>query len=105
MIPKLVGNTNTDASEIFEECSEGGWKAKEGSTGDEANVVIDMGCPIKVQNIQLTNGAEYFRTNQFSFLSSLGVNGPWNKLLSETLRKDDNEVKYKFLRFFFRRQF
>ena len=94
MTPRLIGNTNEDDSKILEGCSEGGWNANEGATGENAKIVIDMGCPIKLQNIQLINGAKEFGTKDFSIFSSPKSTGPWSKFFSGSIEKNDNEVSF-----------
>ena len=92
MIPKLKTSENTEESDIFEECSKEGWKPAEGATGDDASIVIDMGCPLKLQDIQLINGAGDFSTERFSLFASHNSKGPWNELYSGILENNISEV-------------
>ena len=91
--PKIVGDTKKEASDIFEESNKNGWKAPEGATGEDAKLVIDMGCPIKLQSIQLSNGADESSTKDLSVFASHTASGPWDKLSSGFLEKGMNEVR------------
>ena len=92
-IPIIIGNTNTEGATILDGCQNEGWKAPEGATGDDAEIVIDMGCPIKLQDISLINGVGDFSTKQFSLFASDKTVGPWKILYSEDLGEVVNEVK------------
>ena len=77
---------------ILDECQNDGWNAPEGATGDDAEMVIDMGCPIKLQDISLINGVGKFSTKQFSVFASINSLGPWKILYSGDLGEVKNEV-------------
>ena len=93
ILPIIIGNTNTKGATILDECQNEGWNAPEGATGDDAEMVIDMGCPIKLQDISLINGIGDFRTKQFSVFASINTVGPWKILYSGELGEVINEVK------------
>ena len=88
----MITDENVEESDIFEGCSKAGWKAPEGATGDDAKIVIDMGCPLKLQDIQLMNGAGDFSTEGFSVFASNNERGPWNELYSGILENIVSEV-------------
>ena len=58
------------------------WNAAEGSIEEDAELVIDMKCPIKLQEIQIINGDGDFSTKSFTVFGSVDSRGPWTWLYS-----------------------
>ena len=58
----------------------------------DALVVIDMKCSLKLQEIQLINGAGEFSTEGFSVLGSDNSTGPWIRLFMGEVERVKVEV-------------
>ena len=82
-----------DKDKIFEECSGGVWNAAEGAIEDEAELVIDMGCPLMLEEIQIINGLGDFSTKSFTVFGSQDSNGPWIQLYVGVLKQSTIEVR------------
>jgi hypothetical protein len=89
---------NAKESNVLEECSGDAWNADEGAIGEDAEMVIDMKCPHKLQEVQVINGVGDFSTRGFSVLGSTNSTGPWKKIYIGELEKRMDEVWwfYKF---------
>lgn len=74
---------------IFEECSEEAWT----TVGKEAALIIDVGCPLKLQEIQIINGVKDFSTKRFSVLGGEQNNGPWSFLFTGELEQVISQVR------------
>ena len=65
-MPKRIDHHTNEKASIFDECNKGAWNAPEGATGKEAEIIVDMQCGMKLQQIQVVNGAGNFKTKEFS---------------------------------------
>ena len=84
---------------IFDECSGEVWEAPSGAVNEEAAIIIDMQCAIKLQQIQIINGAGDFKTKEFSVFGSHESSGPWIKVFTGELYVDNVEVVERGLSF------
>ena len=91
-IPTVISSKNAPTVSIFDKCSEEAWKAAEGATGNDAEIVLDYGCPIKLQEVHLLNGDGDFRTKSFSVLGSQSTDGPWKSIITGEMGTDMDEV-------------
>jgi hypothetical protein len=66
----------------LEDCNREVWNAAEGAVEEDAEIVIDMKCPIKLQEIQIMNGVGDFSTKRFTVFGSGDSRGPWTWLYS-----------------------
>ena len=66
--------------EIFESCNNEYWKAPPGGKEDEAEIVIDLKCPMRLETFSVINGFGDFGTKQFTLFGSRNISGPWTEL-------------------------
>lgn len=85
------------AAKIMNECSDEAWIAPEGVTQTAAMFLIDMKCPMKLQEVQLRNSVEEFGTKMFSVFGSHNSAGPWELLYTGGLEEGRDEVSNMFL--------
>ena len=78
---------------ILEECGGGVWNAAEGAAEEDAEMVIDMKCPLQLQEIQVINGVGDFSTKRFTVFGSGDSRGPWTWLYSGGLEEGRVEVR------------
>ena len=91
-MPTIITNKKNEGDHIFDECSDKVWNAPEGAVGEDAEIVIDMKCPIKLLQIQLKNGVGDFSTRDFSVFGSHSSSGPWSKVYTGELKEGATEV-------------
>ena len=91
--PTIVTSKSSEEINIFDECSQEEWNATEGALGNNAEIVIDLKCPIKLQEIQITNGIGDFSTKGFSIFGSQSSLGPWKRIFSGEMQKNRMEVR------------
>ena len=91
--PKIVTSKSSEEINIFDECSQEEWNATEGALGNEAEIVIDLKCPIKLKEIQITNGIGDFSTKGFSFFGSQSSLGPWKTIFTGDMQENKMEVR------------
>ena len=70
------------------------WEGTKENDREDAELIMDMKCPIELQEIQLINGFGAFQIKEFDVYGSHNSSGPWNMLLEGTLDPDSVEVKY-----------
>ena len=92
--PAVIRNEDTGAANIIEECGKEPWIASEGAIGEDAKMVIDVKCPLKLQEVQLINGVGDFSTKSFSVFGSQDSTGPWSRLYKGELKEGRVEVIY-----------
>ena len=90
--PVILGSKNEEEGSILELCSEQSWTVEPEDGGNETEIIIDMKCPRKLQEIQLVNHDGNFGTKEFSVLSSTSETGPWVKLFKGDMETGTNEV-------------
>ena len=66
--------------EIFESCNNGYWKAPQEQKEDEAEIVIDLKCPIRLEAFSVINGFGDFGTKKVALFGSRNISGPWTEL-------------------------
>ena len=71
--------------DILDNCTGEVWKAAIGAIGEDAEIMIDMQCPVEFQKIELINGAGDFLAKGFSVFGSHASTGPWMKLFTGEL--------------------
>ena len=91
----IYNQTSDDANRILtDNCSEedgDAWLANEGAFGEDAEIIIDMGCATKVHGLQMKNlKVEEGGTKQFSVFQSVSPDGPWDSILSDELQPAEN---------------
>ena len=65
--------------------------------GKEAEIIIDLKCPMWLESFSIMNGFGDFGTNQFSLSGSLNPTGPWTDLYRGELTQGvemTEEVKF-----------
>ena len=80
------------APDVLGKCSDGQWSAPSGTVGENARLVVDTGCPIKLNKVLLVNGVGDFSTKMFSILGAHNKSGPWKTLYQGELQKEDQQV-------------
>ena len=88
-MPKII---NGYRQNILEECTDDVWSADEGSSGEDAEIIVDIGCPKKLEEIQILNGIGDFSSKGFSVLGASGSNGPWKRIYKGELKEGKDEV-------------
>ena len=51
-----------------------------GKTGEEAEIIIDIKCPLRLETFSIMNGFGNFGTRKFSLFGSRRAEGPWTEL-------------------------
>ena len=87
--------------DILNASAENMWKAAVGSKGIDAELVVDMKCPMKLLNIEMINGEGDFGIREFSVHGSKELDGPW-KILHQS-KLDEGGLKVN--RFLFSEEF
>ena len=72
--------TSTVGENILETCNNKYWQAPLGKTGEDAEIIIDIKCPIRVETFSIMNGFGKFGTRKFSLIGSRKRDGPWTEL-------------------------
>ena len=72
--------TIPEGENILESCKNTYWRAPSGKTGKEAEIIIDLKCPIQLETFSIMNGFGDFGTKNFSLLGSENLEGPWSEL-------------------------
>ena len=85
--PLVTTNNNEDASFLLDECNTGLWKSKKEDIKEDASILIDMKCPLKLQELQMINGDSEYSIKEFSIFGSNSRKGPWSKLQSDKLKQ------------------
>ena len=85
------------AAKIMTECSDETWIAPEDTTQTAALFLIDMKCPMKLQEVQLRNSVGEFGTKTFSVFGSDNSAGPWELLYNGGLEQGSDEVSTMFV--------
>ena len=88
--PRIISRSSKP--NILEECSDESWDVPAGATGDEAAIVVDMQCPIWLQDIQVINGVGDHSTKEFTVLGAHDGAGPWEQLFTGELEEGMVEV-------------
>ena len=70
---------------ILESCNNEFWRSPIGKKGKEAEMIIDLKCPMELETFSVMNGFGYFGTKKFSLLGSNELTGPWTELFSAEL--------------------
>ena len=86
-----------EGEEILENCNNEYWRAPAGGRGKEAEIIIDLKCPMWLESFSIMNGFGDFGTNQFSLSGSLNPTGPWTDLYRGELTQGvemTEEVKF-----------
>ena len=71
---------STLGENVLESCNNEYWRAPLGTTGDEAEIIIDIKCPLRLEKFSIMNGFGEFGTKKFSLFGSRKLNGPWTEL-------------------------
>ena len=91
--PVIINPKNKMENMIFEECSGESWNAAEGAIGKDAELIVDMECPFKLQKIRIVNGIGEFSTKRFTVFGAEDSRGPWARLFSGDLEQRATEVR------------
>ena len=70
-----------EAMNITEDsCSNDYWRAPTGKTDEEAEIIIDLKCPMRLETFSIINGFKSFGAKKFSIMGSRELTGPWTEL-------------------------
>ena len=83
----------SDPFNILRDCSKKMWEATKQNAGEDAELIMNMKCPIELQEIELINGFGEFQTKEFSVYGSHNSTGIWNMLFEGTLDQESAEVR------------
>ena len=90
--PTINSKKNREENKILEERSEEVWNAAEGAIKEDAEIVIDMKWPLKLQEVKIINGVGDFSTKSFTVFGSQYSRGPWSWLYNGELEEGRAEV-------------
>ena len=77
-----------EAKNITEDsCSNDYWRGPTGKTDEEAEIIIDLKCPMRLETFSIMNGFGNFGTKKYSILGSREVTGPWTELYKGELQQ------------------
>ena len=81
---------------VLEDCNENAttkyWRTPTGKSGSEAELVLDIGCLIRLDYISLRNGFGDFGTKDFSVWGKRSEDGAWISLHNGTLSRGGDAV-------------
>ena len=81
-------HASSDSSDsIFDPCNNEHWRAPDGKTGADAEIVVDMKCPTRLEKISIINGYGEFGAKDFQLLGSRNADGPWTEIYKGKLLK------------------
>jgi hypothetical protein len=66
-------------------CNNEYWRAPKGKSGEAAEIIVDLKCPIFLETFTIMNAFGDFGTNAFSLFGSRNLTGPWTDLYSGEL--------------------
>ena len=84
MLSSSTGEVITEAEKILRPCNAENWRAP----GD-AEIIIDLKCPIFLESFVIKNAVGNVGTKQFSLSGSRDLAGPWAELYSGTVARGD----------------
>ena len=65
---------------ILETCNNDHWRAPAGKSGEEAQIIVDLKCPMRLEAFSIINGFGDFGTEKFAMFGSRNSSGPWTEL-------------------------
>ena len=65
---------------ILESCNNDYWRPAAGKSGEEAEIIIDLKCPMRLEGFSMINGFGDFGTEKFALFGSRNSSGPWTEL-------------------------
>ena len=90
-------NRDTAGENVLTDCKEDEsskyWRAPTGRTGSGAELVMDLGCLIRLERILIRNGFGDFGTEKFSVWGARSKVGPWVSLHRGTLGQKRENVR------------
>ena len=89
----IINNKNSETLSILEKCDNAQWNAEEGAVKENAMIVIDVKCPIKMKEIEIINGAKEFSTKDFSLFGSHNSTVPWSWIYTGEIMELSTEVR------------
>ena len=92
MVVKRSSGTSGQ-SVLFRNCEEA-WRAPDGQTGSNAQLIVDLRCSTKVETILFKNLAEGRGIKDFSIYLSNAEDGPWTLMMNGTLEQETNQVTF-----------
>ena len=85
--------SSTAGKNILEPCNNNHWRAPLGKTGEEAEIVIDIKCPLRLETFSIMNGFGDFGTQKFSLFGSRKAEGPWKELYKGDIPQGEEMTK------------
>ena len=86
-----------EGENLLESCNNEYWRSTAGGGGKEAEIIIDLKCPMWLESFLIMNGFGDFGTKQFSLSGSVNLTGPWTDLYRGELTQGvemTEEVKF-----------
>ena len=68
------------------------WRAPEGGTGPDAQLILDLKCSTQIETISFINMGDGNGSKDFSIYMSDAEDGPWSPLINGTLEQGKNQV-------------
>ena len=85
----MLNNSNftviPSGENILKSCNNEYWRAPAGKTGEEAEIIIDLKCPMLLESFSILNGFADFGIKEFSLFGSRDLSGPWTAVYSGEL--------------------
>ena len=74
-----------EAQNIFKSCNNNFLKTKKGKTGEEAEIIIDLKCPVRLERFSIINGFGNFGTKKFILFGARNISSKWKQLYAGEL--------------------
>jgi hypothetical protein len=65
---------------ITASCNNEYWRAPTGKTGEDAEIIIDLKCPTRLDSFSIMNGFGDFGIKEYALMGSQRLDGPWTEL-------------------------
>ena len=65
---------------LLDTCNNEYWRAAKGKSGAEAEIIVDLKCPIFLETFKIINGFGNFGTKEYFLFGARKITGPWAEL-------------------------
>ena len=90
----VARSSGTSGQSVLADDCTTAWTVPGGVTGPNAQLIVDLGCSTKVENILLRNLETGRGTKDFLLYVSVAEDGPWTLMLNGTLEPTSNTVSF-----------
>ena len=82
----VVSSTGALGPSILSDDCTSSWQPPDGATGADAQIIIDLGCTMKIRSLEMRNMQQERGTEDFSLYVGQVKVGPWTKMFDGTLQ-------------------